>query len=54
MFIDGPSFVHRKILNNRGEVASDDPSYKFGTERNQLIKYVTSALSKHEKDEEIL
>ena len=31
MFIDGPTFVHRKIMNTRGEVASDDPSYKFGT-----------------------
>lgn len=54
MFIEDPAFIHRKIMNVREQVSSDDPSFKFGTERNQLIKYVTYALSKHERDEQIL
>lgn len=31
MFIEDPSFIHRKIMNARNDINLDDSYFKFGT-----------------------
>ena len=56
MHIESANFIHRNILNSRldNQILPSSPSFEYGTERHQLIRYVTHALNKHQKDEEIL
>lgn len=53
MYIDSPSFVHRRIVNNglMGSARNKDEFYEFGKEREQLVAHVTSTLLDHTKNE---